>query len=168
MKMQTISIKLLVIASLSLLGVVVIGLSVFSSFQFKEAAIESQSQSLSRSVEVAAREILVQLQDQGTNLAEDTQKGSDLRAVFTQLLQTPEETETRQTAVEILNSQFHQRYVTAGILILKKLRLYDKNLNLIVSSSEGVTNLDKNLPKFLSEKAQGREGADRYKALGGI
>jgi len=166
--MQTISIKLLVIASLSLLGVVVIGLSVFSSFQFKEAAIESQSQSLSRSVEVAAREILVQLQDQGTNLAEDTQKGSDLRAVFTQLLQTPEETETRQTAVEILNSQFHQRYVTAGILILKKLRLYDKNLNLIVSSSEGVTNLDKNLPKFLSEKAQGREGADRYKALGGI
>ena len=68
MKIERISVKSLVITVLLLLGLVSIALSIFSAYNFQEAALASQGKTLSRSIEVAARESMKQLNEIGTDL----------------------------------------------------------------------------------------------------
>ena len=47
----------------------------------------------------------------------------------------------------LLNDQFNQQYVTLGFLDLKKIRLYNKNFELVAESSSGVNGLAEKLPE---------------------
>ena len=61
--MKKISIKAFVAFILIALGVVAVGLTIFSTYQFRASAIQSQSNTLSRVVEVASAEILGKMQE---------------------------------------------------------------------------------------------------------
>ncbi len=168
MKIERISVKVLVTGILLMLGLLAIILSLFSTMQFREAAIASQSASLSRSIEVAVRESLKQLVATGTELGESVQKEKDLRSAVSALLKASDDHAAKSQVVALVDDHFRRRYVTAGIVDLKKLRLYDLDFKLLAESSEGIKGLPQSMPNFLLNQAQGREGADRLKVLDGL
>lgn len=164
--MNNLSIKVFITSILIGLGLVAIGLTIFSSFEYRESAVKSQATTLSRVIEVAAQEIFKEIDSQGIDMARESSKDSEFRSAFRQLAGGGD-AEVKANVIAYLNNQFHQRYVTAGILGVRKLRVYSKDLVLLAQSSEGDQNLANKLPDFLSDKARNRKGADRLKSIGG-
>lgn len=71
------------------------------------------------------------------------------------------------TVVELLNSQFHQFFVTAGIVDLKKIYLLDKSYKYLSESTEGIGKTGPNdIPcEIALLKAKTRKGAERLKPM---
>lgn len=164
--MNKISIKLFVGGILSFLGLVSILLTIISTIQFRDAALKSQSQTLARVVEVAVDEELRVMHKMAMDMLDGITRVSEFRKSFKSYIGN-QNTETKDELVRYLNGQFHQRYVTSGLLSVKKLRLYNKELSFLTQSQEGITGLDKNLPDFLYQLASVRKGAERLKTIGG-
>ncbi len=164
---RMISIKGLIISALASIGVVTIVLSVISSYNFRTAAVSSQQQTLSRILEVASMEQMKQMHKLAEDLATDAKREKEFKTLSRTLFKKLD-SESISHAGRLLNNQFHQRYVTGGHLDLKKLRIYDLNLNFIAESGEGISGLARNLTENLYSKASTRKGADRLKALGAV
>jgi len=161
---RTFSIKGLVISALLGIGVVTILLSVISSYNFRTAAVVSQQQTLSRILEVASAEELRQMHDMVNDLATDAKREKDFRKMTRSIFKT-RTPENIKAASELLNSQFHQRYVTGSHLDLLKIRIFDLNFNLVAQSSEGITGINDKLVEGILDHASSRKGPDRLKAL---
>jgi methyl-accepting chemotaxis protein len=164
MLVEKISIKGLTTAILAILGLSAIALSIVVGNFFREAAFESQTNTVSRIIEVAGLEVIKQLDSRAVDLGTTTQRPKAFRRAVKNIA----EPESRQFIVQTLNDQFHQRFVTSGKLQLMKLRVYDKEFNILESSSEGVSNLPGRLTEVLYQQAKGRTGADRLKSLGAL
>jgi len=160
MRVEGLSIKALTMGILLVLGITAIGLSWFAGGLFRDGALRSQSNTLSRIIKVAGDEALKQLETRAIDLGATTQKRKDLRAAV--------KSGDQDKIVAILNEQFHQGSVTLGKLKLLKLRLYDLKLKPITGSSDGAKGLPPGLPDFLYQQAKERKGAERLKALGGL
>ncbi len=145
---------------LVVLGTAAVGLSWFSGRLILDGALESQTQTLSRIIGVAGEETLRQVHKQAGDLGSSTQQNSTLRAGF--------KAGDRGAMRDVLDEQWHQRYVTLGILKLIRLRVYDLDLNLVAESREGASGLPRELPHFLYAQASDRSGADRLKLIGGL
>ena len=164
MFVEKISIKGLTTSILLILGLSAIALSIVVGLFFRDAAFESQTNTVSRIIEVAGNEVIKQLDALAVDLGTTTQRPNEFRKAFKSI----DDAESRQLVVETLNDQFHQRFVTSGQLQLVKLRLFDKDLNMVASSSEGAANLPQRLTEALYEQAKDRTGADRLKSLGAL
>lgn len=158
---RRLSIKALTIGNLVVLGLAAIILSIIAGVMYKSAAQNEESRVLSRIVEVASSEVLKNLQIQVKDLGETTEKTGELRGLVKDIATG----ENKQAVVSLLNDQFHQRFVTSGVLSLSKIRLYDVDLTLLAESSEGITGLPPKLTEALYAAAKEREGGDRLKAL---
>jgi len=164
---ESVSIKALLITSLTIIGVVTILMSIISAEQFKAAAIDSQQKTLARILEVSANEIINQMHEKTTDLGNNTKKPSNFRKLSKKVLSNPDSDNTKEF-IDLLNDQFHQYYVTGGHLDLKKLRIFNTEFKLQTESSEGITGIPSELPEFLLDLAKPRQGADRLKAIGGL
>jgi len=164
---ESVSIQALLITSLSVIGMVTIVLSIISSEKFKETAIDSQQKTLSRILEVSAKETLLQMHNKAIDLGNNTKKPSSFRQLVKKVL-SGSEVEAKQNLIELLDDQFHQYYVTGGHLDLQKIRVYNTDFVLQSESSEGITGLTSKLPDFLLTLAKPRTGAERLKAIGGL
>ncbi len=164
MFIQRISIKGLTTSSLLAVGVFSILLSVFTGNLFRNEALESQKGTISRIIDVAGQEVIRSLHDLSVDLGASTEKPDEFRAAFKAI----DEAENRKTIVEALDDQFSQRFVTAGQLDLKRLRLFDLDFKLVAESRKGLDNLPPTLPAVILDQAQIRKGADRLKAVGGL
>ena len=162
MSAERISIKGLTTANLVILGLLAITLSIVIGIFFRDAAFESQTNTVSRIVEVAGSEVIKQLDALAVDLGTSTQRPNDFRKA----LQTIDSQEGRQELVLALNDQFHQRFVTSGQLSLIKLRVYDNDLKFLIESSEGAANVPSQMPAALYDQAKNRSGAERFKSLG--
>ncbi len=162
-----ISIKGLIVASLVAVGIVTIALSIIASFAFRDAAITSQQKTLSRILDVSSKEGLHQLHKLAVDLGTDTKKGSEFRTLF-RAVSAGADSENKKNLSAYLNNQFHQRFVTAGMVDLIKVRIYDLSFNMLVQSMEGHSGLSAQLPDQLLEVAKPREGSERLKAIGGL
>jgi len=165
---ETVTIKALLLSSLLVIGVMTIILSIISSEQFKQAAIDSQQKTLARILEVSANEVIVQMHSKATDLGNNTKKPASFRKLTRKIFLSPSDSESKQSLITLLNDQFHQYYVTGGHLDLKKLRIYNIDFQLITESREGMNGLNSKLPDFLLNLAKPRSGADRLKAIGGL
>lgn len=164
MLVEKISIKGLTTTILAILGLSAIVLSIVVGILFRDAAFESQTKTVSRIIEVAGLEVIKGLDSLAVDLGTTTQRSKDFRKA----VKNVSDSASKQFIVESLNDQFHQRFVTSGKLQLVKLRVYDKELNVLASSSEGASNLPNQLPEALYEQAKDRTGADRLKSLGAL
>jgi methyl-accepting chemotaxis protein len=164
MFVEKISIKGLTTTILVILGLSAVALSIVVGNFFREAAFESQTNTVSRIIEVAGLEVIKQLDSRAVDLGATTQHPKEFRKA----VKTIDEPESKQKIVKSLNDQFHQRFVTSGKLQLEKLRVYDKKFNLIAASSEGASNLPSHLTDALYDQAKDRTGADRLKSLGAL
>lgn len=138
-----ITIKALIIIALLLLGITTIALSLFTAESFQKTAIESQTKTLARILEVAAGEILTEINKTTGDLANDSTSSQNFRSAFKQALSG----DSRSTVTDILNQQFHQRYVTSGLLNLATIKVYNTKFELVAKSSEGINHLPDTLPE---------------------
>ncbi len=164
--MNKISIKLFVGSILGLLGLASILLTIVSTIQFRDAALKAQSQTLTRVVEVAVDEELRVMHKMAMDMLDGVTRTSEFRKSFKSYTKD-QSVEAKNELIRYLNGQFHQRYITSGLLVARQLRLYDKKLSFLVQSQEGQTGLSEKLPDFLYQLAVARKGAERLKTIGG-
>ncbi|MFO7594221.1 MAG: sensor domain-containing diguanylate cyclase [Pseudomonadota bacterium] len=146
-----------------LIGGLFILLSWFAGSYLREAALQSQSQSLSRVIEVATDQVLLTIQQQAIELHGTLNEGDSLTRAFRDYQQGVEE-----PILALLDDPLLNGYAGAVDMDLVKFRLYDLELNFLLESRAGNKGLNRNLPGFLALKAGKREGADRLKAIGGL
>ncbi len=166
MTIRRISIKQLTIAVLAFMGGCTIVLSVVSASFFRQAALKSQEETLIRIVDLSAKQSLQALEAQVIDMGRGAKK--ELSRGLSKLKRKPGDTDAMAAMLAALDEQFHQRFVTAGILDLKKLRVYDLDLNMVTESQEGAVGLGSTLPQSIYDLAKPRKGAKRLKAITGL
>lgn len=163
MSFQNISIRGLTLSVLGALAIGTIAVSLFGVNNFSATAFESQQKAIQRMVHIATKQAESVMHDRTIEMVETFE--NELRAATKKMQKSPGDSSSISKVVDHLNDFFHQRYATTGLLSIKKLRLYDKDLNYLLKSSEGISGLDKKLPKDLLNKAKGRKGAERLKTV---
>lgn len=161
---QKISIKTLTMSNLVIIGAAAIILSIVAGITYRSAALTDEQRILSRIIKVASTEVLSKLSDTSKELGASAENTPDFRRAMKQ----PEDPQNQELIVSHLNDQFSQQFVTLGVLDLKKLRVYNKKLELVGKSNSGIDGLPDKMPDFLYNLAKNRKGGNRLKAIGGV
>ena len=159
---------MLISTILLILGVLAACIAVFEDFAFRDAATTAQIRTLSRSVGISSDEILRQTVTELSGIAAGAQRDRGFKKAIKKLAKKKDIEKNKKIAVELLDDQFNQKFVTTGIIDLKKIRVYDKKFNFIVESNNGVKDGIKQLPASLLERAKPREKAERLKTLSAV
>lgn len=167
-KTTNLSIKQLTTFLLLTLGVVFFVLTIVAMSQMRNTAYESQAKSLSRIIEVSVRDSMINLGKLTADLGSYTVKTRGFKQTANALVNDPGNAELKAKLAKQLSEQFHQRFVTANIVDLRKIRVYNLNFELVGQSSEGDMNLPSSLPAELLKHASGRQGAERLKTINSI
>ncbi|WP_297528872.1 methyl-accepting chemotaxis protein [Thiohalobacter sp.] len=166
MRIENLSIKGVTIGLLVMLGAAAILFSALSVPQYREAAVNSGSSTLARIIEIAARRSLGDLEQLAVELGEGAQQERAFRPAVSRLARNPDDGEARASLRGLLDEQYRQRFVTANLLSLLQLRLYDTDLRPLVVAGAGNPALGGNgLPPALREQAAARRGAQRLQTL---
>lgn len=169
MKVEKISIKAIITSLLLALGFVVITLSLLMTNHSRQIAFSSQAASMSRVIEVVAKQVFVDLRELAIELGTGTQRDKLFRKQVKKLAKNPQDGDLRDKVVAHLDDQFLQTITNSGLITPVRLRLFSKDFKLIAESTKGKNwTLPAGLPQFIADKALEREGADRLKALSGI
>ena len=155
-----ISIKSLTIMNLIAIGAAAIILSIVTGVNYRQAALEDETRILSRITEVASKEVIHTIHEQGKELGAATEGDRAFRKAIKKINQP----ENKEYVVQTLDDQFNQRLVSTGVIQLHKLRVYDKKFNLLAQSSKGSSSLPQKIPDSLLAKIKDRKGSDRLKA----
>ncbi|MBL1274805.1 MAG: hypothetical protein COB30_001835 [Ectothiorhodospiraceae bacterium] len=141
------------ILGMGFLGVV---LAVVVAETYRGHAIDSQRKGFEKIIGLRVDAILDELSRISHDLGQTVQSDKHFRKLFLQ----------KESSVldEYLQSQFHQYFVTAGIIRLESLAVYDKDFSLISKavSSSGTT--DAGCPELYGRAAQ-RKGPQRLKTI---
>lgn len=164
MRIERISLKTLTVSILIVLGLFSIFLLFVTTLYFRDAALKSQRQSLSRVMEVATQEVVRQLHAQAFTLGSSFQNRAEFRAA----LEKARRGEGNVALREALDDPIIKGFVGAATVDLVKLRVYDLDLRLVAQSDAGLKDLPPRLTPLLFDQAIGRSGTERLKALGGI
>ncbi len=164
MRIERISLKTLTVSILIVLGLVSIFLLFITTLYFRDAALTSQRQSLSRVMEVASQEVLKQLHAQAFGLGSSFQNRPEFRAALEKSRQGEGDAALR----EVLDDPIVKGFVGAATVDLVKLRVYDLDLRLVAQSGAGIAGLPPRLTPLLLDQAIARSGTERLKALGGL
>ncbi|MGD8558659.1 MAG: methyl-accepting chemotaxis protein [Gammaproteobacteria bacterium] len=168
MSLDRFSIKQLTTFLLLSLGAVVILLSIVSMVQMRDTALESQTRSLARIIEVTVRESMKELNELVSDLGGFTKQTSGFRAAANEVIHNPTDSIANRKLANLLDEQFHQRYVTSGIVDLRKIRIYDLDFNLVAQSNDGDSLMLSRLHESLLSRAKVRQGANRLKMLSAL
>lgn len=140
------------------MGFITLALVIYTGQTYQNITLDSQKQAISNHIRRDTAEILEKLDDNLKNLGLSLQHEKHFRKIFT-------ERKSKDLSLE-LNSHFHQYFVTAGILDLEKIYVYDINFNLISESSAEPENKSlKVICPDIIKKAKPRKGADRLVTL---
>ncbi len=128
----------------------------------RRTAEDAQRQVLTQVVEVAVRQALAQAEEDLTEVGRVLTDDRAFRRTFRAVTrgQAPVE-----DLVAVMDEDFHQGLVTSGQVDLRKLRVYDLDLNLVAVSSEGDARLPEGMPPALHARAAPRTKAERLKRL---
>ncbi|MGB9094706.1 MAG: diguanylate cyclase [Gallionella sp.] len=158
------SLKSLTIGILVVLGLFSILTLFITTFYFHNAALDLQTRSMSRVVDVASQEVLKKIHDNAFALGTRLQGRNEFRATLDRLKQDKGQSDMQKT----LDDTFVHGSSDASKIDLVKLRVYDSNLKWLAESSLGMKGLEAHFDQALLEQAAGRHGADQLKALGGL
>jgi len=164
---QRISIKSIILTIIVAGGVTVMALSLFTAVMFRSVSLELQGQSVVRLLGTTIAAELLDLEKKSADFGEYVLKDKATKKLAKAVVKSGDG-EARQKLSQSLSNLFNTKYVTLGILDLKKLRLYDKELNPLVQSNRGLAKLPPKMPEELHGQAAGRKGAERMKRLGAL
>ncbi len=114
-----------------LMGLFSIALVFLSAEIYRHHAIENQRAALVDLVELKADDLLQNLKDNAGRLGLEIQHDKPFRSAY--------KNNDQDSLQSLLDNRFHQYFVTAGILKLEKLRVYDKHFDLVTESTAGTT-----------------------------
>ena len=164
MRFQFPSLKSLTVGILAVLGLFSILTLFITTFYFHNAALDLQTRTMSRVVDVASQEVLKQIHDRAFALGIQLQGSNEFRATLNGLKQGKGRSEMQKT----LDDTFVHGSSDASKIDLVKLRVYDPDLKWLAESSMGMKGLAAQFDRALFEQAAGRHGAEQLKALGGL
>ncbi|MCW8918817.1 MAG: diguanylate cyclase [Gammaproteobacteria bacterium] len=160
--MQRPSLRGSTIVSVTLIGLLFILLSILAGNYFRQAALNAQTTSLSRIIEVASFEALRNLQRHAINLGTSINTRNNL----SQALRAWPHNRADEHIAGILDDPFVTGFVGISDVELVKIRVYDLALKPLVQSRLGIEGLPFKLPPSMHALAQQRQGVERLKALG--
>ncbi len=131
---------------------------------FREAALHSQTKSLSRIIEVASNQVLHDIQQHALNIHSIISNAESFTSAFLQFQQKRDD----EALLSALDDPLLNGYVGMTEIDLVQLRIYDLDLNFLLESRAGTQGLPEHLPEFILTRALKREGVDRLKATGGL
>jgi len=157
------------ISTATTIGVILIG-GLFILFSwgagsyFRQAALQSQTKSLARVIEVAGNQVLRDLQQQALTLYSALDDNDNLRHAYQQFRKSGKST----PLLSALDDPLINGFPSISNIELIKLRVYDLDLNFLLESRSGRRGLAPHLPDFILEKARQRHGVDQLRGIGGL
>ncbi|MFZ5620652.1 MAG: PAS domain-containing protein [Pseudomonadota bacterium] len=161
LRIESLSIRAVTIAIFAMIGVVALVLSLLAGSYFRQAALDAQMNSLSRVIEVAAQEMLREVRGYTFDLGMKLGNSDALTAA----LGATDDPAARAHMVALLDDPFVNGFVGFADINLEKIRVYDRDLNLVAESARGLTGLAPQLADHLAETIAQRPGVDRLKAV---
>ncbi len=145
-------------STIALLGLLGLALALVSGEIHRRLTLENHRASLVQLIQLKANDLLSELANQSRDLGLTLQSSQAFREAFDQ--------RDYPALTELLDKQFHQYFVTAGVLGLERLVAYDSELELLVASTE-TSNTDDRLVHCpnIAARARQREGASRTRVL---
>lgn len=164
MTRRRLSIRSATILALIFIGSLFVLLSWTAGTYFRDAALEAQTKSLSRIIEVASNQVLRTIEQHALNLNTVLNEGGHLSEAFAQFQRSGDRTALLSALDDPLVNGFN------GVIEidLVKLRVYDLSLNFLLESRAGIQRLPPRLPEFIMIQALNRSSVDRLKALSGL
>lgn len=153
------SVRSHVLSFITLMGLAALLLVVATAWAYRHFSWESQRLAFSRLAELEVIDLLEELKVNSADLAIRLQHPAEFREAYRQ--------RDKDTLIAHLNDQFRQYYHTAGIIRIRKIQLFDPQLQLIVES----IGAEKELPAgqavcpSLMKQASLRTGSERLKPI---
>ena len=129
MKKTGISLRLHVGIIIISLCVIAMLLILASGWIYANLAYNNRQAALVETIELKTRDLITQLEQHSRDLGLTVQQPAKFRSYLTQ--------RNIPAMVKHLDNQFHQYFVTADVLKLEKLYIYDEYLSLLAQSTEG-------------------------------
>lgn len=119
----------IIIGMMSILGII---LALVSGIVHRELTFDNNRKMLAEMISINTDELLEDLKVTSQDLGLALQSSAEFRQAM--------RTQDKEALTQMLNNQFHQYFVTAGVIKLEHLYLLDKNLDTITASTEGLMN----------------------------
>lgn len=163
-RIERISLRALTIALVGFLALVAMLALLVAARHFREAAYKLERQNLSRVVQVASDEVMRNLQTRLFALGTEFQARPEFRAALLDFQQNAQP----QALQAVLDEPFTHGFAMVRNTDLVKLRVFDAQLELQAQNASPIDDLPPRLAPVLRQHATGREGTERFKALGGL
>jgi hypothetical protein len=149
MRIESLSIRAVTVIIILMIGIVASILSLLAGSYFRQAALDTQIDSLSRVIEVASQEMLKSVKgytfDLGMHLAHSDEMIQAIRHVG--------RPGGRDDLVKLLDDPFINGFVGFANINLEKIRVYDLDLNLVAESAKGIAGLEGKLAGHLTKSS---------------
>ena len=165
MKIESLSIKSSTITIFSMIGVIAIILSLSAGSYFKRAALDAQIKSLSRVIEVASQEMLKNVRNHTFDLGMKLGHSRELIAAVKSAEAGNKPAGNNLPLIKLLDDPFVNGFVGFSEIDLKKIRVYNLDLELVAENSDGPVNLAAAPANYISTIITNRKPADRLKAV---
>lgn len=145
-----------IIGSMGLLGII---LSLMSGAVHQQLTVENQRTAMNEMVRLKVDDLLKGLEQKSHDLGVALQGMPQFRAAYAK--------QDTESVTDLLNNQFHQYFVTAGIIKLSRLIVFDQNFIITHESTEAVSEPWRGLGicPLLFERGRQRTGRQRMKVM---
>ena len=140
-------------------GIFGILLVFYISSSYRDFAYQHHADSIRQIADLKIEDLVEDLRGNSLDLAQTIEREDEFREDFLR--------RDKERLGHLLDNQFHQYFVTAGVLRLLKLYILDTGFNLVSQSSEGMETDDTGslaCPR-LSRHASSRRGADKLQTI---
>jgi len=154
MKLNFPSLRISITLTVVALGLVSLSLAIFTGETYQKITLNNQTNAISKIIEHDTSTSLAELNENLTRLGLNLQKEKHFRNIYYK--------KDKEKLSKELNRHFNQYFVTASIINLEKIYVYDINYKLIAESTEKPeNNFNKIICTELINKAKKRIGAER-------
>ncbi len=154
------SLRFSLVASILAMGFLGILLAIFVGEQYRHFAVDSQRAAFQEIIRLQIKDTLQELERNSKALGQTVQSSGQFRKTF--------KLRDLDTLEEHLMSQFHQYFVTAGIIRLSRLTLYDENFQYIthtVGEDQEQDHYGQQVCGEMDVRVKARTGTDRLKLI---
>ncbi len=157
-KLSSLSIYTILGIIITVMGGLALFFALFSGSVHRDLIFANQKIMMQGMTKVSVNESIKDLNRVSQDLGLALQSSKEFNQSF--------DSNNKEALVTLLDNQYHQYFVTAGIIDLKQIVLFDKNLSFLIESSEGTISFKgKELtacPEIMT-KARARTGLQRVK-----
>ncbi len=155
---KRLSIKTSLMSVIFMMGLLVVIFTILTGEVYRELIFDNQKNAFSRLAQSKVDELLKDITHQTTQLGLNIQSDNNFKSAFKQ--------RNTQLIARYLDENFHRAFVTLNILELKKLQVYDTNMQLIAESEEGdnLFDITRSCPEF-KQNILARTGSNKIKSI---